>query len=71
MTTVNTCGTTAYSPLIPAIKAICAAQPGETMEIMMDNAAAFQDLKEYLAEQGIGFREIYDGERMSVEFTIL
>lgn len=71
MTTVNTCGTTAYSPLIPAIKAICAAQPGETMEIVMDNAAAFQDLKEYLAEQGIGFREIYDGERMTVEFTIL
>lgn len=71
MTTVDTCGTTAYSPLIPAIKAICAARPGETMEIVMNNAVAFQDLKEYLAEQGIGFREIYDGEQMTLQFTIL
>lgn len=71
MTTVDTCQTTAYSPLIPAIKAICTAQPGETMEIIMDNSAAFQDMKEYLAEQGIGFREIYDGERMALQFTIL
>lgn len=71
MTTVDTCGTTAYSPLIPAIKAICAARQGETMEIVMNNAAAFQDLKEYLAEQGIGFREIYDGEQMTLQFTIL
>lgn len=71
MTTVDTCGMAAYSPLIPAIKAICAAQTGETMEIIMDNATAFQDLKEYLAEQGIGFREIYDGEQMTLQFTIL
>lgn len=71
MTTVDTCGTTAYSPLIPAIKAICAAQPGETMEIVMNHSAAFQDLKEYLSEQNIGFREIYDGERMTLQFTIL
>lgn len=71
MTTVNTCGLTAYSPLIPAIKAICAAQPGEMMEIIMDNSAAFQDLKEYLSEQGIGFREIYDGEQMTLQFTLL
>lgn len=71
MTIVDTCGMTAYSPLIPAIKAICAAQMGETMEIIMDNATAFQDLKEYLAEQGIGFREIYDGEQMTLQFTIL
>lgn len=70
MTTVNTCGLTAYSPLIPAIKAICAAQPGEMMEIIMDNSAAFQDLKEYLSEQGIGFREIYDGEQMTLQFTL-
>ena len=29
MITVDTCGTTAYSPLIPAIKAICEAPFGE------------------------------------------
>ena len=54
MITVDTCGITAYSPLIPAIKAMCTATPGETIEIIMNHADAFQDLKEYLSEQGIG-----------------
>ena len=62
---------TNYSPLIPAIKAMCNANPGDKMEIVTDQVAAFQDLKEYLSEQGIGFREIYDGERMTLQFTIL
>ncbi|WP_455590627.1 sulfurtransferase TusA family protein [Bacteroides sp.] len=70
MITINTCGMTAYSPLIPAVKAICTACPGDKMEIIMDNQAAFQDLKEYLSEQNIGFREIYDGEQMTLQFTI-
>lgn len=70
MKTVDTCGITAYSPLIPAIKAICTASPGEAIEIVVNKADAFRDLKEYLSEQGIGFREIYDGERMTVQFTI-
>ena len=69
--TVDTCGMTNYSPLIPAIKAMCNANPGDKMEIVTDQVAAFQDLKEYLSEQGIGFREIYDGERMTLQFTIL
>lgn len=69
MKTINTCGLTHYSPLIPAIRAWCEAQPGETLEIIMDNPSAFNDLKEYLVEQQIGFREIYDGEQMSVQFT--
>ena len=73
MITVDTCGITAYSPLIPAIKAMCTATPGETIEILMiklDHADAFPELKEYLSEQGIGFREIYDGEQMTLQFTI-
>lgn len=70
MITIDTCETTVYSPLIPAIKAMCDAPSGETMEIIMNHADAFQDLKEYLSEQGIGFREIYDGEQMTVEFTV-
>ena len=70
MITVDTRGTTSYSPLIPAIKAMCDTSPGETIEIIMNHADAFQNLKEYLSEQGIGFREIYDGEQMTLEFTI-
>ena len=60
MRTIDTRGQNLYSPLIPAI--------GEKLEIIMDDATAFNDLKEYLAEQGIGFREIYDGEEMLVQF---
>ena len=70
MITVNTCGITAYSPLIPAIKAMCNASPGETLEIIMNHADAFQDRKEDLSEQGSGFREMYDGEQMTVQFTV-
>ncbi len=70
MKTIDTCGQKLYSPLIPAVKAMCETAPGEKLEIIMNNAEAFQDLKEYLAEQRIGFREIYDGERMILQFKI-
>ncbi|MBD9144740.1 MAG: sulfurtransferase TusA family protein [Bacteroides clarus] len=68
MKTIDTRGQKLYSPLIPAVKAICEAGKGEKLEIIMDDATAFNDLKEYLAEQQIGFREIYDGEEMLVQF---
>ena len=70
MKTIDTCCQKLYSPLIPAVKAMCETAPGEKLEIIMNNAEAFQDLKEYLAEQSIGFREIYDGERMILQFKI-
>ena len=56
MKTIDTCGQQHYSPLIPAIKAMCEAGKGEKLEIIMDDAAAFNDMKEYLSEQQIGFR---------------
>ena len=70
MKTIDTCGQKLYSPLIPAVKAMCETAPGEKLEIIMNNAEAFQDLEEYLAEQSIGFREIYDGERMILQFKM-
>ena len=66
MKTIDTRGQKLYSPLIPAIKAMCEAGKGEKLE----DSAAFSDLKEYLAEQKIGFREIYDGEQMTVQFCV-
>jgi len=33
--------------LTPAIKAMCEAGKGEKLEIIMDDAAAFNDMKEY------------------------
>ena len=68
MKTIDTRGQKLYSPLIPAVTAMCEAGKGEKLEIIMDDATAFNDLKEYLAEQQIGFREIYDGEEMLVQF---
>ena len=70
MKTIDTREVKLYSPLIPAVKAICEAVRGEKLEIIMNDAAAFNDLKEYLAEQQIGFREIYDGEQMTLQFTV-
>ena len=70
MKTIDTCGQKLYSLLIPADKAMCETAPGERLEIMMNNAEAFQDLKEYIAEQSIGFREIYDGEQMILQFKM-
>lgn len=69
MKTIDTRNQKLYSPLIPAVKAMCEAAKGEKLEIIMNDMAAFNDLKEYLAEQRIGFREIYDGEQMTVQFT--
>lgn len=68
MKTIDTCGQKHYSPLIPAVVAMCEAAAGEKLEIVMDDLSAFNDLKEYLAEKQVGFREIYDGERMTVQF---
>ena len=70
MKTIDTCGQKLYSPLIPAVKAMCETAPCERLEIIMNNAEALQDLKEYLAEQSIGFREIYDGEQMILQFKM-
>ncbi len=70
MKTIDTRHITAYSPLIPAIKAICKAPSGQKLEIIMTHPEAFQDLKEYLSEQDIGFREVYDGEVLTLQFTV-
>ena len=38
MRTIDTRGQNLYSPLIPAIKAMCEAGKGEKLEIIMDDA---------------------------------
>lgn len=45
MKTIDTCGQKLYSPLIPAVKAMCEATLGEKLEIIMNDTAAFNDLK--------------------------
>lgn len=69
MKTINTCSCTHYSQLIPAIIAWCEASIGETLHITMNDLQAFNDLKEFLGEHKTGFREIYDGEKLTLQFT--
>ena len=40
MRTIDPRGQNLYSPLIPAIKAMCEAGKGEKLEIIMDDAAS-------------------------------
>ncbi|MCK9159066.1 MAG: sulfurtransferase TusA family protein [Bacteroidaceae bacterium] len=68
MISLDTCKQITYSPLIPAMRTICEAPLGETIEIIMDNKEAFNDLKEYLSEQSVGFREVYMKDRMILQF---
>ena len=70
MITVDTTTETRYSPLIPALKAIFEGKKGDKIQVIMDNEDAFGDLKEYLSEQGIGFREIYDVDQLTIQFTL-
>ncbi|MDR1004010.1 MAG: sulfurtransferase TusA family protein [Prevotellaceae bacterium] len=70
MKTIDTRGNMPYSQLIPAIKAIDGASAGDKLEIIMTSEDAFNDLKEYLAEQHIGFREIYGSDVMTLQFTV-
>lgn len=68
MKRIDTRGEHPYSPLIPALMGLNQAAPGELVQIVLDQAEAFHDLKEYLSEQQIGFREVYDGDALSLEF---
>ncbi len=68
MKTIDTRGQRSYSQLIPAMLAFCEAKPNEELEIVMNELSSFNDLKEFLAEREIGFREIYNGEEMAVQF---
>lgn len=70
MKTIDLCGITRYSPLIPAVKAIYTTSKGEKLEFIMDDSEAFGDLKEFLSEEGIGFREIYEDERRILQFVV-
>lgn len=68
MITIDTRRKKEYSQLIPAMQGMYTSAAGSKLEIIMDDEQAFKDLKEFLSEQGIGFREIYSDNRMVLEF---
>jgi hypothetical protein len=69
MRIIDTRYTEKYSPLIPAMYAIDHYKD-EELSIVLNDEKAFKDLKEYLSEQNIGFREIYNGEEMALQFIV-
>lgn len=71
MKTVNTCGITSPAPLIMIQKAIKNASAGEQIEVTADSLETFGELKDFLSDNGFGFREIYNGDKLRLQFTVL
>ena len=59
-----------YNPLVAVLKAFYTSPAGEPLEVHTFDAALFADLKAFLAEEGVGFREIYDGPRLTLQFAV-
>lgn len=70
MKTINTCGKTSPTPLIMIQKAIKSASAGEKIEVIADSLETFGELKDYLSDNSVGFREIYNGEKLRLQFTV-
>ncbi|MEG1616524.1 MAG: sulfurtransferase-like selenium metabolism protein YedF [Bacteroidales bacterium] len=70
MKRIDTCGKICPAPLIMTKKAIDESQAGEKIEVITDNETAFGNLKDYLCELDIRFREIYEGTIRTLHFTI-
>lgn len=71
MKTIDTCGKTSPTPLIMIQKAIKSASAGDKIEVIADSLETFGELKDYLSDNGVGFREIYNGEKLRLQFTVL
>lgn len=71
MKTIDTCGKTSPTPLIMIQKAIKSAFAGDKIEVIADSLETFGELKDYLSDNGFGFREIYNGEKLRLQFSVL
>ena len=69
MLTIDTRKEDRYTPLIPALEAILLSPKGTKLEIIMTDPKACSDLKSYLIENKLGFREIYHDEIITLQFT--
>lgn len=70
MEIVDTCGQLCPVPLIMTKKAIQESIPGSVLKVITDNETAFRNLKNYLKELKIGFKEIYSGPHLLLEFEV-
>ena len=70
MKTIDTRNETKYSPLITALEAILLSDRGTELELIMDKGDAFKNTKAYLIDKEIGFREIYDEDKITLQFKV-
>ena len=70
MKTIDTRNETKYSPLIVAVEAILQSDKGTNLELIMDKGEALKETKAYLIAKDIGFREIYDENKITLQFKV-
>lgn len=70
MKTVDTREQKRYSPLIPALEAILKSPKDSSLELIFEDLSAAKDIKEYLMEKKIGYREIYDTDIIILQFKV-
>lgn len=70
MEIIDTCGKPCPAPLILTKQAIQKTRPGDTLKVITDNETSFRNLKNYLKELQIGFKEIYSGYQFQLEFVV-
>lgn len=70
MKTVDTRDQKRYNPLIPALEAILLSPKDSSLELIFNNLGSAKDIKEYLMEKEIGFREIYDRDIIILQFKV-
>ena len=70
MKTIDTTKGKRYSAFIPAFEAILLSPKGTKLEIIMNDHIALKNIKAYLIEHQIGFREIYDEDQITLQFKV-
>lgn len=70
MKTIDTRGLLCPAPLIQTKKAIKEAQGGETLEVLLDNETACQNVSSYLKELGINTDVVLNEDIQHIRFTV-
>lgn len=52
------------------MEAILTSAKGTPIEFVLNDSSILKNLKEYLIERQIGFREIYDQQNIILQFTL-
>ena len=70
MKTIDTRIKGKYNPLIIIMEAILLSAKGTSLEIITDSKDIFKETKAYLIDKEIGVREIYDEDKITLQFKV-